>query len=432
MTETPTLRQRSILMDAMFGLTIAALFSGIHEQVGSVKVQLSDVLAIASIFLGMLRGFATPRLSAMMLLTIIAYYLLYSLSALFVQLSMGITKITQIFLVFSFLFVAFGYYRTRSTDRVLIIAATLMLLVLCVNVGWHVARGQYVGWKQLNEPKTIFTLMPLLLILLFTRFGDRWKQPLPLLAVTAAGLIIFLSGERKAYIFAVVALVVWSGPAKIWRYAIVAALAVPLLWVAASADRTGYLHRQLATLQEPTSETNLRDVSVAQLLDERRPTTLSNAEREYTNRVARSMWKQEPLLGIGTNAFELAIKDDLSVPALFRMGIHGGFYRALYENGIFGLALYISLWVVALACLFVTWQSERGSGDSPLRKIKLLAVIMLLIYVSFESDKGLTVYAICILPFLVALAPRSPLADFGASSVHHRPERLTFHWPDAS
>ncbi len=84
---------------------------------------------------------------------------------------MGIKELIQIALLFGFLFVAFGYYRTRSTDRVLILAAVLIVAVLVYNVAWHVAHGEYVGWKQLNEPKTVFTVLPLLLILLVARFG---------------------------------------------------------------------------------------------------------------------------------------------------------------------------------------------------------------------------------------------------------------------
>ncbi|HEY1212688.1 MAG TPA: hypothetical protein VGE93_03550, partial [Bryobacteraceae bacterium] len=252
MSTDESLREQSVVMDVVFGVTIASLFCGVRAYVGSVKVQLSDVLALIAIFVTFLRGFATPRLSIVTLVSLCAYLLFYCISALFVQFSMGITKMVQLFCIFTWLFVVIGYYRTRSTDRLLIISAALIVVVLAINVGWHVARGQYVAWKQLNEPKTIFTLMPLLLILLFDRFERVWRQPLKLLAVLASATIIFMSGERKAYIFSIVALLVWSGPLKMLRYGVIALLVAPILLALAqesNATKAGYLQRQIASFE---------------------------------------------------------------------------------------------------------------------------------------------------------------------------------------
>jgi hypothetical protein len=409
MSTEESLREQSVFMDVMFGITIASLFCGVRAYVGSVKVQLSDVLALIAIFVTFLRGFATPRLSIVTLLSLCAYLLFYCISALFVQFSMGITKMVQLFCIFTWLFVIFGYYRTRSTDRLLIISAALIVVVLAINVGWHVARGQYVAWKQLNEPKTIFTLMPLILILLFDRFDRVWRQPLPLLAVLASAVIIFMSGERKAYIFGIVALLVWSGPLKMLRYSAIALLAVPILLFLAegsSPTKAGYLQRQVASFGVLVSGAKTQQLTDSQLLDESRPTTMSNAEREYTNRHARALWwNHAPLIGIGTNEYEIAMRSESSVPIMFRMGIHGGFFRALYENGILGLELYIAVWICAFICALMSWPEAREFRAKRFFTIKMLALVMLLIYCSFESDKGLIFYATCILPFVVGLAP---------------------------
>src|SRR4051794_28148761 len=128
MSTEESLREQSVFMDVMFGVTIASLFCGVRAYVGSVKVQLSDVLALTAIFVTFLRGFATPRLSPITLLSLCAYLLFYCISALFVQFSMGITKVVQLFCIFTWLFVIFGYYRTRSTDRLLIISASLIVV----------------------------------------------------------------------------------------------------------------------------------------------------------------------------------------------------------------------------------------------------------------------------------------------------------------
>jgi hypothetical protein len=423
MSTEESLREQSVFMDVMFSVTIASLFSGIRAYVGPVKVQLSDLLALITIFVTFLRGFATPRLSIVTLLSLFAYLLFYCISALFVQFSMGITKMVQLLCIFTWLLVVFGYYRTRSTDRLLIISAVLIVVVLAANVGWHIARGQYVAWKQLNEPKTIFILLPLILILLFDRFERSWRQPLPLVAVLLSAAIIFMSGERKAYIFGTVALLVWSGPLKMLRYGAAALLAVPILLLlvdGSSPGKAGYLQRQIASFEVLISGANTQQLTDSQLLDESRPTTMSNAEREYTNRHARALWwKQAPLFGIGTNEYELQMRNESSVPILFRMGIHGGFFRALYENGVFGLELYIAIWICAFSCALMSLPQARELGAMRFFTIKMLTLVMLLIYCSFESDKGLIYYATCMLPFVVGLAP--PRLRYVPETLESRP-----------
>jgi len=392
-------------MDVLFGATIASLFSGINHVFGSVKIQLSDILAIVTIFLAVLKGIASPRVSRITLITLLAYVLDYLLSALFVKLSMAAAKIAEFGIVFSFLFAVFGYYRTRSSERLLIISSVFISLILCANVGWHLAHGYYVGWKHLNEPKTIFILLPMLLILLFNRFPHFWKPPLPLCAVCVAAVIIFLSGERKAYIFAPIAFLVWIGPRKVWRYAVIPIAALPILWFAGASDQNSYLHRQVTSLQVLLSSEVTQDMSESQLMDASRPTTLSNAERVFTNRHAAAMWEKRPLLGIGTDAFEIWIQQEADIPVEFRLGIHGEFYRALYENGIVGLELYAAIWIVSFGCIVMMRPLTNTAGAPALNKIKFLSLVMFLIYSSFESYKELMVYVTCSLPFVLGIPP---------------------------
>lgn len=416
-------KSSSILVDALVGIAIAALFSGLNYNLGAVKIQLSDILAALCVFLIMLRGFTTPRMSKFLLTVLAAYLLLFSVSALAVGVVSGMKEIVQSVLAFSFLFVCFGYYRTHSIKRLLAIASALTLLILLYNIGWHIAQGKYVSWKQLNEPKTVFTVLPLLLILLFTHFEGQKRRAVFFIGFVAAAVIILLSGERKAYIFAVAAMLVWTAPIN-WRHGIAAVLILPVLWMAALQDQSGYLDRQIASFKEAFSENGRAKASLANLLDANRPTTMSNAQREISQRLAHSMWQKKPLLGIGTNAFKEAIKQDTSLPVGFRLGIHGEFYRALYENGIVGLALYCTLWLGALVRIVSMWPSTKAVGDSDLNKIKLLCIAMFLIYCAFEASKGLTLLCICALPFIVALAPR-----LAARPVRSKPLAVAPHVP---
>jgi O-antigen ligase len=142
---------------------------------------------------------------------------------------------------------------------------------------------------------------------------------------------------------------------------------------------------------------------------------MSNAQREISNRLAAAKWEKRPVLGIGTNAFDIAIRQEVSIPATFRTGIHGEFYRALYENGIVGLGLYMALWITAFATIALAWPMTKAAGDPGLNKIKLLCVTMFLIYCAFEASKGLTLACICALPFIVGLPPSALTAVLSAT-----------------
>jgi hypothetical protein len=397
-------------MDWAFALTIAALFSGLNQHIGPAKVQMADLLMIATIATVVMRDFATPRVSRPLACLLAVYLLIYVISAFSADLGTGIKEILQIGLSLAFLTAAFGYYRTRSTDRFVVLVSLLIGVILVYNIAWHLFQGRYVGWKSLNEPKTAFILLPMILILNVDRFGRGGRSaPLFVLLAALAGLVILLSGERKAYLFAVAALVIWNGPRGLWRYVLVAAVLAPLVAMVVSADRTSYLGRQVASLSEAFTEKadTLETASVSTLLDDRRPSTLSNVQRELSERVARSMWEKEPVWGIGTGAFAAAIKRETSLPEVFRMNIHGEFQRALYENGVVGLVAYASLWLTAFAAIAWRWSATTARGDPSLNRIKLACVVMFLIYCGFEASKGLTLLCICVLPFLVALPPRN-------------------------
>jgi hypothetical protein len=397
-------RPGSPLVDAIAAITIAALFSGLNWRLGPIKVQLSDVLAALTIFVIVLRGFSTPKLSVPVLLLLSAYLCYYGVSALQVDLVLGVKEVVQIALLFSFLFVVMGYYGAHSTSRLLVACSLLLLGLLVYNIAWHVSQGFYVGWKQLNEPKTIFTLLPLVLILLSDRFGAHIRAPVLALSVVAAALIL-LSGERKAYIFAVVALAIWTAPYS-WRHLLVGALLAPVLWAGLAFDQTGYLDRQVGSISARLPGEGVETATFNHLLDESRPGTVSDAQREFTKRLATELWRREPVFGIGTNGYEKALENYTSLPEIFRLGIHGEFYRALYENGIVGLALYASVWLAALVHVLLAWKAAGARGPQNLNKIRLLCISMFLIYCSLEGGKGLTQLCLCALPFIPALAWR--------------------------
>jgi uncharacterized protein YqgC (DUF456 family) len=417
-TFSPAEPSRKII-DWLFALTIASFFSGLNQRLGPAKVQLSDILCIVTIAVVMLRGFVSPRVSAPVMLSLLAYLTWYAVSALSLDLRLGVKEIVQTSLLFAFSFVAFGYYQNRSTGSLLAFTSALTLCVLGYNIAWHVSHGYYVSWKQLNEPKTIFIVLPLLIVLASDRLRSRRRLALSV-AAAIAGVIILLSGERKAYLFALVAVAIWTAPLN-WRHLLGAMMVIPFLWIGLTSDHTGYLDRQLSSLSGRLSSDSVATASLASLIADERPGTLSDVQREFTLRMARQMWSEHPLLGIGTNAFKERIETYETVPSSFRVGIHGEFYRALYENGVVGLALYSAIWLCALVSILRSWNGIRRSGDPTLNRIRLICFVMLITYCSAEAAKGLTQVSICLLPFLCGISVRRDRHSSAAGVIREYP-----------
>lgn len=393
----------SLLLDVLFGLTIAALFSGLNWRLGGIKVQLADLLSLISVFVVMLRGFVTPRIALTLVVFLSAYLLIFCVSGFSVSVVNGLKELVQAALALLFLLAIFGHYRSHSSERFLLIATALMVAVMMYNIGWHISEGFYVGWKRLNEPKAIFVVLPLLLMILFDRFG-RHRRTLFIGASVIAAALILLSGERKAYLIAVLALAVWTGVSSL-RYLAVAALVTPLLLPIAALDEGGYVHRQLESFSSALTN-RAEQASTSELFEVGRAATLSDAQREFTHRIARSMWEKQPIFGIGTGAYDIAMQRYSSLPDAFRVGIHGEFYRALFENGIVGLAFYIAYWIAVALSLTFAWQSGNSMGNRNLSRIKLLCTVTFFIYCSAEASKGLTILCLCALPFVLAVRAR--------------------------
>jgi hypothetical protein len=418
--QRPTENPSSVFIDGLFALSVAALFSGLHQALGPVKVGLSDLLEIVSIFVVVLRGVSMPYASRVILILLGGYLLVFLLSALSVGTANGAKEIVQAVLLLSFLCIIFGYYRNQAVNRFFLMTAILLLAIMTYNIIWHVTHGKLVGWKELNEPKAIFMLLPMLLLLATSRNRTRQARYWIAIGALAVVVIVFLSGERKAYMFTLAAFLIWNGMAVL-RYAIPAAVvAIPVLLMGVGLIQNNYLNRQIASLTQglPGSESQPRALTT--LLDEHRPMTMSNAQREHTLNVARSLWREKPLLGIGTNAFSPIIEKDVSLPLEFRVGIHGEFYRALYENGLIGLFLYASIWIAAFTHVALTWRATSAVGGLYLNRLKLATLTMFLIYCSVEASKGLTFLCIAALPFIVALRPKAyRMHHWGAAQDDH-------------
>jgi hypothetical protein len=296
-----------------------------------------------------------------------------------------------------------------------------MIAIMAGVIVWHVHHGYWVGWKQLPDPRLVFTIVPALLagIILFSQPEKQFRL---WLAWIGLGPVLLLSGERKALIiyFFLTALMLARG-----RLVAIMATAMggfAALFVLSTLVDNPYLQKQMHTLVDPTSGGDYKYVIG---LGRYRPgDTPSAVQRSFAFAISKELIAQHPMFGVGTNQYEKIINQRFAVlPADLRLGIHGEFQRVLTENGVLGLGLYIFIWVVS-------WVRVRGVLRRALelrlvnavqqRVLPLLVFVPLALYLASEAPGSRSFVALIVISLLPELVSRSLMNRTQAAVVSSR------------
>jgi O-Antigen ligase len=266
----------------------------------------------------------------------------------------------------------------------------LLLGMAAIAVGtilWHIAHGYWVGWKQLPDVRLAFVFLPPLLAgsILFAegrtrhRFHFVWAGMFPLL---------LMSGERKALVIFLIltALLFARGRLALVVPALAAAF-VGLLLLSTVVENP-YLQKQIRTLVEPGGTGNYEYVlATGRYLPGDTP---SDVQRAFALHVSSQMFAEHPLLGVGTNQYEVIVGEMYpNAPKELRLGIHGEFQRILTENGLVGLSLYLLIWAVAWVRLSRVLRGAVDHGRltrTQVRVLPLFLFIPLALFVGTEAS----------------------------------------------
>ena len=262
-----------------------------------------------------------------------------------------------------------------------------MAAIAAGTIGWHVAHGHWVGWKQLPDLRLAFVFLPLLLagLILFAEAEKRrrlhfvWAGMLPLLV---------MSGERKALvIYLILTALLFAGGRLALIAPALAAAFVGLLLLSTVVENP-YLQKQIRTLVEPGGTGNYEYVlATGRYLPGDTP---SDVQRAFALHVSGQMFAEHPLLGVGTNQYEAIVDETYpNAPQDLRLGIHGEFQRILTENGLVGFSLYVLIWVAAWARLSRVLRSALDRGrltSTQVRVLPLLFFIPIALFVGTEAS----------------------------------------------
>lgn len=380
-------------IDLLFGVSVALLFTNfeINLETDWVTIRFYPTVPLMALTtLIVLVGFGREvRLARLLSPLLAAVAAIHVFSAFSLRLDNGIREFTQAVLVYGFVTAFAARYATHPLHRFFRAFFPFAVVILGYTIWWHVSQGLYYQWKRLDEPKALFDLLPLMAA------AWLWTKPRFPVAVGSAvlllvGVLILLSGERKAYVAFIMAFVLMLNPRHPIAY-LAPLIALVATYVAVEVADSAYVERQLRTL--------LSTIGIGAP-----PDSISSVQRAWQLHVGMILFKGSPILGVGTNGFgEITQATYYTDPNAY-VGVHGEFLRILVENGVVALCVYVAM--LASAAARISRPTAGLFPSSREYRMALLWFLSLLFYTSFEGANQL----LMVLQYSLAYVP---LLNFG-------------------
>ncbi len=284
--------------------------------------------------------------------------------------------------VANYLFVIGAAERQKLLWRFL----ALNLVIFAHMVIHHVSAGHLLTWKYLYDTKTTLSIVPLLLFICEDRVRARIGTLVWFLLLGGLGLLVVLSGERKAYVlFAILFALSRSPVFQKAILAVVAGIAIVVYFAGAAPD--SYITRQMGSLL--TSE---RKMEIAEFYEVESIGQQSNIIRDFANRMAWEQFLQHPVLGLGATGYQRWAQATLGMPddtGGLSMNVHGELNRVPVEGGLIGMGIACVL-LLALTWAVLGHVMRRGGiRSSSLDRAPLYVFCFLLLYCSYEASDSL-------------------------------------------
>ncbi|WP_428152566.1 O-antigen ligase family protein [Brevundimonas sp.] len=374
-------------MNSLISLALLSLFLPLKMSAGPVQLRPFDLMVVV---LCAMTAVIAPRLPTRPR-PVAGFYLFgayaawHAISAFLVSSENGIRELLQVTIILAFGGCVIALLPVLNLKRIGMFLLVGMAAVTAWSVVWHLQHGFLTGWKRLDDPKTTFTFLPTALGCALL-FADRSRKRLYIGLWALLGVIILLSGERKAlgiYVLITAAFLAKGrfSPAPILLVGAAAAASISLL-----AASNAYMATQLQSFIDPFDSRNSFDAVVRGGT----PQSFSNSQRLFAVNLSKQLIAESPIIGTGTNGYtDRLAREFYYVPTFLRVNIHGEPLRVLVENGLVGLLLYLSFWIVSIranlkSCrqLVYVWRLPRDSA------FILLAVLVapLVFYALFEGS----------------------------------------------
>jgi hypothetical protein len=375
--------------DLLFASASVASISGVDIPGSHAPILVVFVAVIALVSVRRLMRVASL---SMFVPPFVAFMCIHLASAFRISVANGILFVEQAAVAVLFVWAFATRYSQVSMRRYLKFTGIGMVALLFVVLYYHFSRGTFTSLKLLNDPKAVFDVLPVMLLVL--RFSSaRSARALYVVLVPLFIMAILLSGERKAYILlALVApflLDLKSIATHIGLLAIL--LAVPL---GVTLDRHGYVERQLSTL--------------SYFAQGKMESTISDDARARAISYALNLFEENPLIGVGTNGYHEVVASEYREMA----GTHNEWMRVAAENGMIGLFFYTTSVLWGFVGLFRRRVGRRDRSWAE-RAIGFALFMTFVMYLSFEALDLIVVIAFAMTPIVqyLRLDPRREAAE---------------------
>jgi hypothetical protein len=408
-------------MNRLLAIAVLSLMLQIRLKTHLVLLRPFELLVLAALFVEVSRKWGRSFRLPVGLLALVPYFLWHVISAASVSFGNGAREFLQIGVVAAFAFLLAQETRFTNINRLRHTLLWGMIMIMVGVIVWHVQHGYWVGWKQLPDPRLVFTMVPALLagIILFSR---PEKQHRLWLAWVGLGPVLLLSGERKVLIIYLFLTALMLARGRLVPIVATATAGFAALFVLSTLIDNPYLQKHMHTLVDPASGGDYK--YFIEMRQYRPGDDPSDVQRSFAFAISKQLIAEHPVLGVGTNEYEEIIKQRFAyLPGDLRLGIHGEFQRVLTENGILGLSLYIFIWVVS-------WVRVNGVLRRALelrlitavhkRVLPLLAFVPLALYLASEAPGTRSFVALVVISLLPELVSRSLMSRFQAARVSYR------------
>lgn len=223
---------------------------------------------------------------------------------------------------------------------------------------YHFSQGEFVRFKNLDEPKLAFGLL-FLLTALKLLFSHRLRGVVPVLLTILAIALLIASGERKGWagvLASTTGLAFLTLPrafggmnaAFARRMALVPVIIlVPILLLSQSP----YVQKQINA-----SATFAAAIVTETPSGETQQVTISNEMRLFLIDRAFEMIAEHPVVGVGTERFEEELLGWRPHVRHNISGVHNEYLRVAAENGFPALALFTLMWLLINFDAYRVWR----------------------------------------------------------------------------
>ncbi|MEQ8268832.1 MAG: O-antigen ligase family protein [Parvibaculum sp.] len=392
----------------ILGVTCATMFVDVQYFVGGARIRLFDLVFASFILIYGLAVLASGRLKRMPGIDFVAAYGVLTVywvvnAAFLTGVSIAIKETVQAISFVAFFWILTDLLADERRFRVFFITFFCGIWALSLgNAAAFIASGDIYGFKQGAGAMKLTHSYSLVLSVLVGAFWLRKKSYLVLMLIIVAAALTIMSGERKAWLGAIAALVVGPAVADAGRLAsgqlikrilLVAAIALPFVFIAETTTEKTYLTKQVSSTFSAIDKFFNPAYDPTTDFEE----TISNRARIYVTQRANEVVADNPVFGMGVNKFDSYI-DQISVglPGWMAGGIHNEYLRIAAETGFVGLFLYAALLLVLARRVAICIRSMPYLDDH--LKFRVRAGLALLAYGivmnAFRASSGLTVLVI--------------------------------------